>query len=743
MNSIEKMFKRLGCGDISIRPFLVSKEGETVYPEYRVKESKAGDRLSLISETSKKYRDALYLHCEGDEIVCRRSFENISDEKLKIKELGVEFSGIDLGEDKAKDYYYHNENPRVYMQMTFTIDHHPDREDAKSSDFDSQAGNKWHDEGVVHGRTGASPYQPFPAILFGNYNTNSGLVHGTLSQRVFYHNYSFLHKDSNLEVRAYSSFKAIEYIEMEPGRVLIDEWYIGRTDDADNIEKIFEKYIRVLRKKLPANYGSTSINRDNMVWGTWNDGIFRDVSEELVLSEAEYLKENFPTVKWIQLDDGYAVFNECAHGLGVPYEGEDGIDHEKFPGGLRSLSDKIREIGLRPAIWIGGFCPTKSKIYREHPEWFFDYNYRVDIWKALDVSVGETRDYMKKAINVLCRKYGFEAVKHDFWSYAYEDSHPFLKNKEKSGYEHRDWWLKEIRSAIPNDGYLQTGCDIVMGNPFLGEYFTNYRYGIDIGSGNWENVRTNFLWGIACFALHTGDLFVPNSDAVGMLPGLNDDEAYFCINYCLVTHSMVEIAGKLSVAPHNGRYRMLKKATCNPNNGQDIFFVNYDYRNPECFVPEIIYFNTPHFSRIENSDIMPVKTVGLFNPSEEEKKLFFTVEDLLLEQGNYILTDVWSGKQYSFDKKAVFSVRPHASMLLAVSRAENPQIYDANIRINRAEKGEKSILLETDYPAQGVEFLLSEPVKKVYLNGREIDFEISGCSISFNAEQKGILELKF
>ena len=100
-----------------------------------------------------------------------------------------------------------------------------------------------------------------------------------------------------------------------------------------------------------------------------------------------------------------------------------------------------------------------------------------------------------------------------------------------------------------------------MGNPFLGEYFTNYRYGIDIGSGNWDYVKTNFLWGAACFATHTSDLFVPNSDSVGLFPGLNDTEAMFCLNYCLTSHTMVEIAGKLSEAdPESPRFRTLKKA---------------------------------------------------------------------------------------------------------------------------------------------------------------------------------------
>ena len=42
------------------------------------------------------------------------------------------------------------------------------------------------------------------------------------------------------------------------------------------------------------------------------------------------------------------------------------------------------------------------------------------------------REYMVSAINTLFRKYGFEGMKHDFWSYSFEDSHNLLKNKDKN-----------------------------------------------------------------------------------------------------------------------------------------------------------------------------------------------------------------------------------------------------------------------------------------------------------------------
>ena len=87
------------------------------------------------------------------------------------------------------DYFYHVENPRIYDKMTIKLDTVRSADMVKDSGFDVQAGNRWADPGTVSERIGRSPYQPFPAIGLSNYAVKTGLVHGTLSQDVFYHNF--------------------------------------------------------------------------------------------------------------------------------------------------------------------------------------------------------------------------------------------------------------------------------------------------------------------------------------------------------------------------------------------------------------------------------------------------------------------------------------------------------------------------------------------------------------------------
>ena len=723
-------------GNVKFQPF-VKLKNETVYPEkIEISKGFSGKNYQIDCFYSKDFADTLYLTVYDREVRVKRIFQNKGPE-IKLMELGCLFTEIKLGNDCDKDFFYHNENPRIYERMTFPVNYVRAPEDAKDSEYDETAGNRWADPGVVHPRIGRSPYQPFPAILLGNYETSNGIVHGTLRQKECYHNYLVRHENGSVTLELFSSFKAVDALDFATGRQLNDQWYIGEIDDAKDYDRIFDRYTARLRKVLPASYGSTDINRTCMTWGSWNDGIFREFTEEMLLNEAKYIKKNFPLVHWLQLDDGYAasakpvghVPNTPAHGLGVPYEGENAISKEKFPNGIRHFTDELRKIGLRPAIWIGGFCPHYTPIYKEHPDWFIDYSYRVGTSSPLDVSQEVVRDYIKFALDKLITEYGFEGVKHDFWSYAFEDSHNMYKNKDQSGYFYRDWWLKEIRKRLDDDGYFQTGCDIVMGNPFLGEFFTNYRYGIDIGGGTWDFVKTNFLWGIACFATHTGDLFVPNSDSVGLFPDLNDVDALFALNYCWVTHSMVELAGKLSLEPNHPRLKLLRKALCNVNNGQDVYLANYDFRNDNALIPSTLYFNTPHFSTLENTDGMPKKTVGFFNIFEEDLEVEIKAADIGLDPDkSYIITDVWNEEIYKLAPGASIKTTlvPHGSKVWAVNEDCGIQLLDADAKVDAIAINGNNVSLELPFPEGNYTFTWNQVPSSLIINGKETKFTVNG-----------------
>ncbi len=728
--------------------FLASQlleNGKTFANHWQVKLSKDNGYARMYSSNG-ALRDDIYIKRVKTGFEVRRTVKNVSDKTIRLKELCAIFEGIDFGGERKEDYFYSIENPRIYEAFTFPIDYNRTEDDAMNMEFDVQANNRWADPGVVCERINRSPYQPFPAILLGNYQKKQGIVHGSLSQSVCYHNYLVSHTRLGIKLEIYSSFKDLDYIELESGRVIVDEWYIGETECADDFNHIFDGYVECLRKRLATNYGATDINRNSLVWGSWNDGIFRNVSHEMLIKEAKALKENFPAVKWFQLDDGYAVYNKdhnstLAFGLGAPYE-RDGIDYEKFPQGMKAFADELREVGLRPALWIGGACPKDSKIYEEHPEWFCKYD-RLKRTQPLDVSIPEAREYMTSALDTLISDYGFEAVKHDFWSYAFEDSGALYKNKDKSGYEYRTWWLQELRKRLPKDGYLQTGCDIVLGNPFLGEYFTNYRYGIDVADGNWDFVKTTMLWGVACFGTHTGDLFVPNSDAIGLLGGLNDTDFIFWINYVLITHSMVELSGRFALGNINPwRYQVLKKATANINNGQDVYFVGFDYRKHGRVLPSVAYTLTPHFSSESVEFGAPIRTLALFNFDESEKELCVDFKEMGLCDGEYVLVDIWSQEQKTTSELYKEILPAHGSKLYSVCKKREKGILDSNAGLKNIKLVENEISFTTPYD-YNVELLVEGEIKDLLLNGKKIKYTQIDKKVTFTTVAEGNVQIIF
>ncbi len=740
--SLMKVFGKLNCGELSFSSRL-SLTDRAVNFDYSIYGDKNGDNFSLKAE-SDGFKDDLSVTAVQNGYIVRRILKNDGND-VRLKEIKTNISGFTFDGKLKDDYFYSVENPRIYGAFTFPIDYIRTTKDAKNSEFDVEANNRWADPGVVNERINYSPYQPFPAILLSNYRSKIGIVHGTLSQKVFFHNYKVCHRYGGIDLTVYSSFKDIAYRNFKSGTMLIDEWFLGRTDAADKIDEVFDSYTKVLRKYLPANYGASDINRNSMVWGSWNDGIFRDVNHEIIIDEAKALVKNFPTVRWLQLDDGYAVYNKeknssVAHGLGVPYE-KDGLDYDKFPKGLKALTDEIKSLGLRPAVWIGGWCPKDSKIYTEHPGWFVDYSVRLPRSAALDVSIPCVRDYMLYAVDTLITEYGFDGVKHDFWSYAFEASDDLLSFKDRSGYEYRHWWCDEIRKRLPADGYFQTGCDVVLANPFLGEYFTNYRYGIDVGSGEWDNVKTCMLWGTACFATHTGDLFVPNSDAVGLLPGLNFTDFLFWLNYVLITHSAVELSGRFSKEFDKQRFNILKKALCNVNNGQDCYTVGFDYRKKGETIPSALYINTPFFSTDTDSVVLPVKTVAVFNTEEKEKTVSVPFADLGLTDAEYICTDVWNGGSDVVHGKYEVELSPHESRLIAINAVKKYAVLDADVKIGDAKLCGKSLTMYVD--GKDAEIKTKGKVVAVRIDGEDMDFTADEGVVRFSLPCAGRVTFDF
>ena len=174
----------LGAGNLTFTPN-VRFDDKDDFQHYEIFEE--GEILRFKSD-GEQYFDEIVISETENGFIAKRSYKNKTENVQKMRELCLAIDGISFGKATKNDYFYHTENPRIYEQMTFPVDYNRTANDASNSEFDVEAGNKWADPGVISERIGASPYQPFPAILLSNYGTEKGLVHGTLSQRIFFHN---------------------------------------------------------------------------------------------------------------------------------------------------------------------------------------------------------------------------------------------------------------------------------------------------------------------------------------------------------------------------------------------------------------------------------------------------------------------------------------------------------------------------------------------------------------------------
>ena len=178
---------------ITFKPYAIVS-GKKIMPDRHAERVNLKKRLiHLTFEYDALFKEDFFISIGEEELTAERSIRNLSSRTQELTELGLELGGITFDAVAADDYFYHVENPRIYSRMGIEIDLKRTQDMAQSSEFDTLAGNRWADPGVVSDRIGASPYQPFPAILLSNYNSKKGLVHGTLSQRVFFHNYLVQH----------------------------------------------------------------------------------------------------------------------------------------------------------------------------------------------------------------------------------------------------------------------------------------------------------------------------------------------------------------------------------------------------------------------------------------------------------------------------------------------------------------------------------------------------------------------
>ncbi|MBR1823500.1 MAG: alpha-galactosidase [Ruminococcus sp.] len=176
-----------------------------------------------------------------------------------------------------------------------------------------------------------------------------------------------------------------------------------RTGDEDTV---FDKYFELLNIKPSPDvkpiYGYTSWYRH-----------YQKISEKLLLEELDGITDQRYKADVFQIDDGW----QTAVGDWLS------VDKEKFPNGMKSIADFIKDRDMMAGLWLAPFvCETDSVIFRTKEHWLlkdesFQYVKAGSNWSgfyALDIYNEEFREYLRGLFDTVINEWGFKLLKLDF-----------------------------------------------------------------------------------------------------------------------------------------------------------------------------------------------------------------------------------------------------------------------------------------------------------------------------------------
>ena len=170
--------------------------------------------------------------------------------------------------------------------------------------------------------------------------------------------------------------------------------------------------------------------KTRLVRGEWRDksrpillnnweATYFDFNEEKILNIAKKAKE--AGVELFVLDDGwFGTRNDDYRGLGDWY-----VNLNKLPAGIKGLSEKIEDMGLKFGLWVELEMVNKdSDLYRAHPDWVIGVPERFESHARhqhiLDYSRKEVVDAIYDMISKVIRESKISYIKWDMNRYMTE-----------------------------------------------------------------------------------------------------------------------------------------------------------------------------------------------------------------------------------------------------------------------------------------------------------------------------------
>lgn len=444
-----------------------------------------------------------------------------------------------------------------------------------------------------------------------------------------------------------------------------EAWFFQSFSGAYSLSpRLFEGYNAALQIEL----GFTAAQRNpdpGLTWASWNDGTFRDIDSTRILGVCDFVRQEIPSVRWIQIDDGWAGPTAvpatedgslAMSDFGALYQPERLADDPRFPGGMKFLADEIRARGLRPMLWLTPAVAEGSLLYRDHPEWFLT-DARLS-WmpemRFLDFSIPETRDFVEQALDLVFTEWGFEGTKLDFWTMTFEETNVRLAKTDRTAIEWMGWFLTEVRRRIPADGLILHCIGLPFGTPFRAPWCDHFRYYADSeGScGVQSMAHEQALWAAILTGLYRVQQFwIPNGDGFGLFDHINlpPNEHRRWAAFMLASGSTTELCGWLHQNSDWEAVERVRIVAQNAQTGGTVLLPGYDFANDPPSPPSIWVYQ-----RTDGGHL-----IGLTNWTDDPITLSIpTVADSSLS-----FHDLFSGDLYSSGDTVVVGSRDGLALI--------------------------------------------------------------------------------
>lgn len=460
-------------------------------------------------------------------------------------------------------------------------------------------------------------------------------------------------------------------VEVAPGAQLVSEplyLSVAESDPLEGLERFGQAMAAANNVRRPKPFLPHG-------WDSWSTEYRTDINEEKVLENLAFVAAQLKPYGWnhFALDDGWQT-----------NRGDWDVNLQRFPNGLRAITDRIHAQGMTAGIWIAPFTVhTASNVARAHPEWLAEPNALGkqtlgDDERILDVTIPEAYAYIRDVIVRIRRDWGFDALVEADYVYHLTLAEQYAR-KDLTRVEVMKRGMQALREGMGDDGFIMTMPPL----PINGVVAQGMRVGTDCAPV-WRQVPGK--WPLGCVealsnTMHkyyfTPWMWAPDQDCaffahdatrerwgVTDQPKLTWDQSTAWLTGAAMTGGVVKIGERFSALNEREVWAMRKMLPSLERSARPIdLFTN---EHPQVWVLPV------------RSKIGDWVLLGLFNWDETAAQtLSVRMPDLGLSANTfYTVYGFWEEKYYgSAENELSVSVPPASMRLLSLRPLENRPMF--------------------------------------------------------------------